>query len=375
MKVYIERVKEYDKEALYRYFSGIWEEEQLGKKLSSASHVLLKPNLLGTHAPESAVTTHPLVVQSIIRILKENGVKDILLGDSPGGTFRTEKVWEITGMKALAEKEGVTLISFGKEGVTKRIVDGFELYIDSQVLNAPAIINIAKYKTHSLTMFTGAVKNLFGVVPGLQKSEYHRLYPDPVRFAALIASIYKLIESQVVLNVIDGIWGMEGEGPSAGEPRNFGVMFASESAAAVDYSAARMMGYDSLSIPLIELSMKNENLSERDIKEEREWAERVFPKVKKSRASRYSRFISNVPDFIQRIFYHLYDFYPAFNNKCRLCRICVESCPVEAIAIGVDETKPVIDYQKCIKCMCCHEFCPYQAVYIKKTLLAKILMD
>jgi len=375
MRVHIDRIKSYDSEKLEQYFSTLFDREKLGDKLRGKESVLLKPNLLGGHKPEKGVTTHPVVMRSLIRVLKAKRIRNIRIGDSPGGTARIESVYEITGMKAVAEAEEVELLNFGKSGVKRLNRDGFELWIDSQVLEAPAIINLAKYKTHSLTMFTGAVKNLFGTVPGLKKSDYHRLYPDPERFAAMLVALYQQLRSQVVLNIVDGIWGMEGEGPSSGKPRQFGVMFASESASALDYVAAAMMGFKSKTIPTVIYSMRNDDLLTDDIEIGQEWENFVFPKVKRGRGSLYSSFINRVPKFVRKLFYRLYNYYPAFNSKCRLCRICAESCPVQVITIKDGASTPEIDYSHCIKCMCCYEFCPYGAVYIKKTLLAKIILS
>lgn len=374
MKVFIERIPEYKSDELDCYFTDVLAQTNLIEELAEKSFVLLKPNLLGTHKPEAAVTTHPAVVESLIRVLKRKGIKNICLGDSAGGTFRIEEVYQVTGMKDVAGRQDIELINFGKEGVEKLEVDGFELLLDALVLKAPAIINIAKYKTHSLTMFTGAVKNLFGTVPGLVKSDYHRLYPDPERLSALMVAIYKKLQPQIVLNVIDGIRGMEGEGPSAGKPRSFGVLFASRSASAVDYAAARMMGLDGNKVLTINPSLEVDGLSPEDIEIPRDWQNFRFPHMKLSRASLYSTFINKIPQSMQRLFYRLYDYYPAFNKKCRLCRICVDSCPVKAISLEEGDATPEIDYNICIKCMCCHEFCPYNAVYIKKTLLAKLLL-
>lgn len=374
MKVYIDRIHEYDPVLLDKYFSNVFREEKIVEKLTEVEQVILKPNLLGSHLPEAAVTTHPAVVESIIRVLQEAGIKDILLGDSPGGTYRTEDVYKVTGMYDVAEKTGVKLLNFGKGGVENIERDGYNLKIDSGILRNAAIINIAKYKTHSLTVFTGAVKNLFGTVPGLIKSDYHREYPDPANLAALIVAIYREIQPRIVINIIDGVWGMEGEGPSAGKARNFGILFASVSAPALDYTAAGMMGLEGSKVDTIRLSMEADGLSPSGIEVDDMWRNFRFRKMKISRASRYSVFINRIPKFMQQWFHKLYDYHLAFNDKCRLCRICEESCPVKAITIAEGASKPEIDYHKCIKCMCCHEFCPYKAVYIKKTLLAKLLL-
>jgi uncharacterized protein (DUF362 family)/Pyruvate/2-oxoacid:ferredoxin oxidoreductase delta subunit len=372
MKVYIERIPDYNLEELYSFFDELFSQEKLELKLNKPE-VLVKPNLLGAHHPEKGITTHPVVLEALISLLQEKGYKPVV-GDSPGGTVRIEEVWEKTGMAELADKFGVGLLKFGKQGVT-RIKDGdFELLLDTTVLTYPAIINVAKYKTHSLTMFTGAVKNLFGIVPGLVKSDYHRYYPHPDDLAALLVAVYNQIKDRVVLNIIDGIIGMEGEGPSSGQSRNFGVMMASCSASALDYTAAGMMGYQSLKVPTVKLSLDSDNLKPENIEIDSEWQDYVFKGTKIGVPSLSSKFINLMPNFMQQVFYRLYDYYPDFNDNCRRCGICVDSCPVKAITLKKGDLTPVIDHKICIKCMCCQEFCPYKAVALKKTFLAKLLM-
>ncbi len=128
-------------------------------------------------------------------------------------------------------------------------------------------------------LYTGAIKNLYGLIPGLKKSDYHRSHPKNENFAEVLIELYNLTKEKIVLNVLDGIWGMEGEGPSAGLPRKFGVLMISKSASALDYKASAMLGFQASQIHYIVSSLKHDNLHTVDIKINEKWADYVFPNI------------------------------------------------------------------------------------------------
>ena len=167
---------------------------------------------------------------------------------------------------------------------------------------------------------------------------------------------------------MDGIFGMEGDGPSAGVKRNFGVLFTSFSGAALDYVAAGMMGLSHKQMQYIMDTLQMENLDPEDIIIDPRWKNFKFSKVKFRKISLLIKLMTISPTFLKNIFSKLYVYEPDFNDKCVKCKICLESCPVQAISL---DDKMKIDYSKCIKCMCCHELCPYHAVYIRKSWLAR----
>jgi ferredoxin len=240
--------------------------------------------------------------------------------------------------------------------------------------DADAVINVCKYKTHSLMAFTGGVKNLYGLIPGLKKSDYHKLNPDHVSFGKVISNLYESVRQQVSFTIMDGILGMEGEGPSAGIPRNFGVMFACESAPALDYVASSMMGFKPEKLEYIMPALKVDGLKSVDIEVDDNWKDFTFPNVKIQGVKTLVKILAYSPKFLKNLFRKWFQVYPDFQDGCRLCRVCVDSCPVQAMKLEKGDLHPVIDHSKCIKCMCCHELCPFGVVFVKKSFLAKFVV-
>lgn len=369
MKVFIGKIENYELEAISSFLLSLpfWSELE-GKKT-----ILIKPNLLGAFSPEKAVTTHPVILEALIKLLLQKG-KEIWLGDSHGGTTPLKQVWRVTGMSSLADKYPIRLINFSEGGVQECQSNGFVFNVAKPFWEADFVINIGKYKTHSLMNFTGAVKNLYGLIPGLKKSDYHRDYPTNRDFSYLLTALYDAVRLKDSFHLIDGILGMEGEGPSAGLPRNFGVLFAGKSAAAVDYIASRMMGFRPENVDYIVKALSKDGLKQYSIEIDSEWKDFVFADVKIKNVKMFVKFLAHSPGFFKKFFQKIFRVYPDFKTGCRLCGICVDSCPMKAMRIEKNALSPRINYSKCINCMCCHELCPYSVVYVKKSFLAKLIV-
>ena len=371
MNVFIQEIKEYDLEKIYDFLkestTDFWD------TIKDKKNILIKPNLLAAFLPEKAVTTHPVILEALIILLKEHK-KNIFLGDGPGGTTPVQKVWQTTGMIELCEKYDVKLVNFSEGGVLEKNIEFHKFGISKHFMQADAVINVSKMKTHSLMYYTGAIKNLYGTIPGLKKSDFHKNYPDPDSFGKVLSELYKVVQEKVVLNIMDGIWGMEGDGPSAGIPRNFGLVFTCDKASALDYIAAQMMGFKIRKLKYIISALEFDKIDASKIIVPKKWKNFTFRKVKIKKVGLMIKIFTYSPQFIKNIYRKFYWFYPAFNAKCTLCEVCVKSCPVQAMEIMGNDKTPTIDLSKCIKCMCCHEFCPSNAVYIKKSFLAKYLI-
>jgi uncharacterized protein (DUF362 family) len=214
--------------------------------LAGRQNVAVKPNLLRACAPEEGVTTHPNVVQALLEAIIRSG-RDAAVVESASGPL-TEKtlrvLYEVTGMARAAQAAGAALnrdITYSETHIEAgRAVKS--LPVLNAVLRADAIVSAAKLKTHGMVTFTGAVKNCFGVVPGMSKTECHFRFPKKEDFVQMLVDIAAFVRP--ALSVIDGVWAMEGEGPSAGEPRHLGALILSDSPFAADAAAGRIIGLD-----------------------------------------------------------------------------------------------------------------------------------
>lgn len=207
-------------------------------------NVLIKPNILLEKTPEEAITTHPSLIEAAIMAVKEaNAIP--LVGDSPGGLVgNVRKHWEVTGIKEVCDRLDVEILNFEKSGFYEKKMNGNHYHIAKPVLDADFIINVPKIKTHSFTMLTCAIKNMYGTVPGLTKVTYHKRAPKPLEFAKIVVDLFALTKPG--LNIVDGVTGMEGSGAASGTPRKLGMILVSTDAVAVDSIICHILGEDPL---------------------------------------------------------------------------------------------------------------------------------
>ncbi len=339
----------------------------LGRFIKAGDHVHLKPNLLTAKSPDKAATTHPALVFAVAKMVKELGAK-VTIGDSPAGITRPiEEYWESTGMRKVADQLGLSLVKFEKNDVVRRTVNGKDYYIAKIVAEADVVINLCKLKTHNLVLFTGAIKNMFGSIPGFRKSQYHKEAPRVAEFSEIIVDIFSLIKPQI--NIMDAVVIMEGNGPSAGNPKELGLILASTDAVALDSIAAGILGFEDGEIATTELAF------ERGLGEKR--SEKIM--VKGEKLADFSKLIFNLPSnrFLNYVPSSLVRWLGKFiwvrpepiEDKCQRCGACIKNCPTKAMES--QQGFPVIDYKKCISCFCCDEICPHDAINQKISWLAK----
>lgn len=345
------------------------------KYVKPGAKVLLKINLIGPKKPESSAVTHCEFVRAISRILKSKGC-EVWIGDSSGGAIAgispTKQSFNVAGFNKVAEEEGANIKNFDKEGVKEVIsksglVD--KMYLASPMFEADVVINVPKFKTHSAAIFTGAVKNVFGCIPGLKKAEYHKIAPDPKDFGELVIDINEGLN--IDLHIMDGIEAMEGEGPTAGKPYKTNKILISDDPVALDVIATKMIGLDIEQVPILETARKR-NFGESNINNiliKGDYSE--IPQIKNFKMpKRLTRRRKSNNDILIKVIDFLKTRPKIDKNICRHCNMCVESCPVNAI----DKNNKVINYDICIECMCCHELCMYEAVKLKKdNLFAEII--
>lgn len=340
--------------------------------------VLLKPNILSGSDPEKAVTTHPEFVRAAIRFVQEQGASAVYVGDSPG-VGSGDAAGKKCGIKDAVESEGALWTTFTREQAVpcpegRRQKQFYLAHISQKVDH---IISLPKMKTHEMMYFTGAVKNLFGLIPGLKKSRFHFNFPEKEDFAAMIVDLLDTVQPSYSL--MDGIISMEGPGPGSGYPRQTNLLFASSNAAALDWSAAMIMGYNPEEIPIF-----------REIINRGKWISSdteilyslltpdslIIEDFKRVHIIKDNGFFKNaVPSFVYDAIKNIYVPRPVFKTSpCIVCRKCIEICPADALktakgaARDSRRKKIQISYKKCIRCYCCHEVCPVDAIAVIRRL-------
>jgi Uncharacterized conserved protein len=363
MRVAIVRQNGYDKaeikSKLYQIIENTDFPEVEGKT------VLVKPNILSDSKPQKGITTNPVFVEAFLELLNEKNVKKIYIGDSPGlqtPTFRGK----VCGIAEVAERQNAEFVDFTDHPVTKKITSRIKLPLASVIDRVDMVFSLSKFKTHQLMYATGAVKNLFGLVPGLNKSPCHLKAPAPASFANLITGIYKTVKP--AYSLMDGIIGMEGPGPANGTLRQVGLILGSADGFGVDMAEALIMGYNPKDIPILE-SGRKQRLSTFEFEYPLlDPKELIINDYRRIPISRKTLFNALILPFFTRIFDRKKTHSrpaPRFDHdKCIKCLRCKEICPAKAL--NFEDGKIQINEDHCIRCYCCHEMCPADAIIVKK---------
>ncbi len=342
--------------------------------------VAVKANLVTFLKPEAAATTHPVLLCALVKLLKEKGAR-VIVGDSPGGLYTKvylDRIYSVTGMKAVEEAGGELNRNFEiKEAIYPEAKEAKTFTYTAWLDNADAIIDFCKLKPHGLMAMSGAAKNMFGVVPGTAKPEYHYRYPDPDRFADMILDLDEYFKP--ILSITDGVVGMEGNGPTAGTPRKIGVIIASDSPHAADLVGAELIGLKAEDVPTLQAAVRRgwipKTPEELDVVGD--WKPFIVADYQRVETTHSLRFNKDSHTFFGRISSTFMDKALASRpvltpDECIGCKECFKICPAKAIEM-VDK-KPVINRKECIRCFCCQEFCPKGALKVKRTWIAKLLI-
>ena len=349
----------------------------LEKYIKRDSKIFIKLNLVIKKKPDEVATTHPMVLKVIAEKLLELGCK-VIVGDSPGGPYTKSSlkgVYKTCGIEEVCEELGIELnydISEVKvENLNGKILK--YMTVIKPIVDADHVINICKLKTHAMATFTGGVKNLFGVIPGVSKAEYHFKMPKVVDFTEALVDICSYVSPS--LTIMDGVIGMEGEGPTAGAPRKIGVLLGSESPYAIDVVACNIINLDPNKVPTVQRCVEREFI-EKDFSDVCVLGEKVEDKVIKDFKIPSNRSISFlrgiVPKSIEIFVNKKLAGKPVINYKeCVKCGECSKVCPPKVISM--ENKGPVIDLDHCIRCFCCHELCPKKAVDLKRPFVFRFL--
>lgn len=376
--VSLQNCEDYSEAAVQRAIEGVFAPfGGIGGVVKAGDKVYLKCNFVAGKEPNRAVTTHPMITRVVAKMCAERGAV-VFAGDSSGGLYNKahmSKVYKITGTEdALADIEGASMNEDFESTVIA--VDGKvtkEIEVTNSVLNADVVINLAKLKTHTLTRYTGAVKNLFGVIPGLKKVSVHGEFQEIGRFFDYLFDINVAMKEKVQFHIVDGVVAMEGEGPTAGSPKEMKIIMGGKDPFAVDYIGTSLMG-NPADFPQNELAAQRGLLDGDNVVvvgEKVQDRQSVF-EIPAARTDADLFKLKNYPKFVKSIIRKLTITYPTVAKKdCRGCKKCAEHCPPKAI--DMSSGKAVFEYDKCIRCFCCQELCPFGVIKIHKPIGAKLL--
>ena len=336
--------------------------------------VVIKANLVSAMKPEKAATTHPALLAALTRMLRERGA-NVVIGDSPGGTFAAphlNAVYRVCGLSE-AEAAGAELnrdfsqkeADLPEAHTAKHIT--YTGYLDG----ADAIISFCKLKSHGMLSLSAATKNLFGAIPGIIKPEYHYRYPDPMDFADMLIDLNEFFRPKLYL--VDAVQTMEGNGPTAGTPKYMGALLAGTNPHKIDLLCAKLIGLEAKNVPTLraaqERGLTPASAEELEISgDAEEFVCKDFVTVQKGTGTDFGaqkgKLLGAAAKTVLRARPKLK------RSRCVGCGVCRNTCPAHAIVI--EKGKAKIDRRICIRCFCCQEFCPKGAMRVHRTWVARI---
>jgi uncharacterized protein (DUF362 family)/NAD-dependent dihydropyrimidine dehydrogenase PreA subunit len=342
--------------------------------IPAGARLALKPNLLLPSAPERAICTHPEIIRAVAHLARECGAAEVVATDSPGmGTAR-----RAARRLALADSD-LLVVRDADDGIDVSPPEApfHRVRLIRRLLESDVVLNLPKAKTHGQMVMTAAVKNSFGAVVGMEKPQWHfRAGRSPEDFARLLLHVHALVKPR--LSILDGVVGMEGNGPSGGDPRPLGLLMASANAHALDAVLAGIWGLDSRHVPTLAVAR---NLG---LLPPREAIQVIGPPPEEFRphpAWRLPRLVPlrgfGGPAWLSALFERMLRLRPTVDRQgCRACGDCVAVCAAKAITLAPDGSSArsvaVIDPNPCISCFCCQEMCPEGAISVKAGPIARL---
>jgi uncharacterized protein (DUF362 family)/NAD-dependent dihydropyrimidine dehydrogenase PreA subunit len=323
--------------------------------------VLIKPNVLRSSRAEEGIVTNPAVLRAVVEKVETLKPASIIVGDNPGlfNYGANEESFRSAGLMEAAKGY------YQNIGNDSRKVDFNPAFLPTvsvsrAVLDADIVISLPKFKTHGLTVMTGAIKNSYGILPGAQKAWLHKESGGPVRFQEILVDVFRLRVPD--LFIMDAVVGMEGNGPASPDLRDIGLILASDNAVAMDAIVATMMGCEPGSLRILqkarELGLGDYDLHTIDVIGE-------LKPLSDFKLPPFSGEVLLQNEAIQSLIRNRIIMRPQADPVlCTGCGTCIDQCTVSALSMGEDNL-PHVDADTCISCFCCQELCPEKAITLK----------
>ncbi len=350
------RPAEYDDKTLDRVVEEIF--DSFACKIDGQK-VLVKPNMLSGRPPERAVTTHPSVVAAVVRALERRRAGEIMVGDNPGMRHYGDSS-EVAAATGILDVARPYFRNLGQSPRRIRMHNPYagEVVISGEVLECDVLVTLPKFKTHSLTALTCAVKNSYGFLLGAEKARLHRVARSAEAFAGVVVAVWALRRPDVA--IVDAVSAMQGNGPSSRDIFHYGRLLASDDSVALDAVAGALMGLRpdevKTTVEAARRGLGQADLDKIDIDGPFKAIEGFKLPMTMGRG-RFAQIVSGLAGglFISRPRPDI--------NECVRCKLCMEHCPTSAIRM---DPYPVISHKKCIRCYCCLEFCPVEAMKLSR---------
>jgi uncharacterized protein (DUF362 family)/Pyruvate/2-oxoacid:ferredoxin oxidoreductase delta subunit len=325
----------------------------------SGKKVLIKPNALRSSAADEAIVTHPSVLRAVVEKLETLNPATIIVGDNPGVASygANEECFEKTGLMAAAKGYYQNI---GNDPVTVDFNPAFmaSVSVSKIIMEADVIISLPRFKTHGLTVMSGALKNSYGFLCGAQKALLHKIAESPARFQEVVVDVFKIRVAD--LFIMDAIVGMEGNGPASPDLRDIGQILAADNAVAMDAVVATMMGCDPSRLWALQKA-KEDGLGDYDLENINIIG--TLEKVKNFKLPPLGGEGITQNPAIQEMLTSKISFRPQVDQSlCTGCGTCADQCPVAALLMTGDF--PEVDADTCITCFCCQELCPEKAIQL-----------
>ncbi len=254
-KTFIGKIPNYQADIKKTIETG-WRELGVSEAQIRGRRVLLKPNLVETMPHAVHINTHPSVVRGAVEALLAWGASRVVVAEGPGHISDTLRVLDESGMEEVLWEDRIPFIDLNRQnGYTVANAGGYSL-LDSLTLplclkDFDLIISMAKLKTHHWAGVTLSMKNLFGLMPG----SFYGWPKNRLHWAGINNCIVDITATvRPHFAIIDGIVGMEGDGPIMGDPKPAGVLIMGRNLPAVDATSSRIMGIDPHSVVSLSLA-------------------------------------------------------------------------------------------------------------------------